>query len=345
MSDLSLDFHGVRVHVRCPDDEISRRVAKDFSHFAAGDAEAQPTAKPDLTINAYRQAPDYASLPPLKASIYSPRNICYTNGQVTFIDYFGRALSIYDRSRQALDIYSDQLHLLHEIIFLTMLSRVCEQLERRRMHRVHALAVELNGQCAMFLMPSGCGKTTLCMEFLKRDVPYRLVSEDSPLISRGGRVLPFPLRFGVLADSIPDVPEEDITFLERMEFEPKYLVSLEAFAESISSGSSVPRMVFIGDRTLAATCRIRKARFGAGFRAFVRHMIVGVGLYQGIEFLLQTSVTDLVTRSGMFASRLLAALAVLRQSKVFALELGRDPEQNASTIISFLDEHRLGHKG
>jgi len=345
MSDLSLDFHGVRVRVRCSDEEILRRVAKDFAHFAAGDDEAEQTAEPDLTIDAYRQAPDYSSLPPLKASIYSPRNICYTNGQVTFIDYFGRALSIYDRSRQTLEIYSDRLHLLHEIIFLTMLSRVCEQLERRRMHRVHALAVELNGQCALFLMPSGCGKTTLCMEFLKRDVPYRLVSEDSPLITRNGRVLPFPLRFGVLADDIPDVPEEDVTYLERMEFEPKYLVSLEAFAESIAGGISVPRMVFVGDRTLASTCRIRRARFGAGFRAFARHMIVGVGLYQGIEFLLQTSVTDLLARSGMFASRLMAATAALRQSKVFALELGRDAEQNASTIISFLDEQRWGRKG
>ena len=343
MNDLWFDFYGVRVRVRCADEETSRRVANDFTYFAVRDAESRDAGEPELAINAYRQPPDYADLPPLKASVYSPRNICYTNGHMSFIDYFGSALSIYDRTRQSLDIYSERLHLLHEIIYLTVISRVCEQLERKRMHRVHAFAVELNGQCALFMMPSGCGKTTLCMEFLKRDVPYRLVSEDSPLLTRAGRVLPFPLRFGVASGKPADVAEEDVTFVERMEFEPKHLISLRAFEGSIATGTFVPRMVFIGNRTLAPTCQIRKVGFTRGLRAFTRHMIVGVGLYQGVEFLMQTSVSDLARKSGLFSSRFFTALAVLRRSKVFALDLGRDPEQNASAIISFLDEQGLGH--
>ena len=342
MSDLLFDFYGVRVRVRCADEETLRRVAKDFTYFAVRDPEDGDASEPKLAINAYRRPPDYAGLPPLKASVYSPRNICYTNGHMSFIDYFGGALSVYDRTRQSLDIYSDRLHLLHEIIYLTVLSRVCEQLEWKRTHRVHAFAVELNGQCALFMMPSGCGKTTLCMEFLKRDVPYRVVSEDSPLITRAGRVLPFPLRFGVASGKPSYVPEEDVTFVERMEFEPKHLISLTAFEGSIATGTFAPRMVFVGNRTLASTCQIRKVGFAQGLRAFARHMIVGVGLYQGVEFLMQTSAADLAKKSGLFSSRLFTALAVLRQSNVFSLELGRDPERNASTIISFLDENGLG---
>ncbi|NQV06926.1 hypothetical protein HQ535_10260, partial [bacterium] len=108
------------------------------------------------------------------------------------------------------------------------------------------------------------------------------------------------------------------------------------------TGEFIPRLLFIGDRTLDSTCRIRRVGFAKGLRALVRHMIVGVGLYQGVEFLLETSLLDLVKSSGLFFRRFLAAMAFLRQSSVFVLELGRDPERNASTIISFLDEQGLG---
>ena len=342
MRDLFFDFHGVRVRVGCADAETAGRVAEDFAYFAIEGPDSIHAGDLDLEIDAYRRAPDYADLPPLKASMYSPRNICYTKGPVTFIDYFGDALSIYNRAEESLRIYSDRLCLLHEIVFLTMLSRVCERLERNRMHRVHALAIERRGQCAMFAMPSGGGKTTLGMRFLKGSAPYKLVSEDSPLITRWGRVLPFPLRFGVAAAEPPDVAPEHVTRLERMEFEPKYLISLRAFEGSIATGTFAPRMLFVGDRTLGMTCEIREVGFAAGFRALVRHMIVGVGLYQGVEFLLRTSPVDLVNKSGLLCSRVLAALALLRQARVFALELGRDPQRNASTIISFLDKQGFG---
>jgi hypothetical protein len=74
-------------------------------------------------------------------------------------------------------------------------------------------------------------------------------------------------------------------------------------------------------------------------------MIIGVGLYQGVEFLLQTSITDLFKYAGLFFSRLVAGIAMLRQSRVFVVELGRNPQQNLSEILTFLDAEGFGVKG
>jgi hypothetical protein len=244
--------------------------------------------------------------------------------------------------KRTLEIYSDSLHLLHEIIFLTVLSRVNEELERRGMHRVHALAIERNGQCALLLLPSGGGKTTIGMGVLQQKAPYRLVSEDSPLITRSGRVLPFPLRFGIVARETPDVAPEYLTYLERMEFEPKYLISLKAFEGRIAEGVSLPMMLFIGERTLAATCDIRKTGRISGFKALLRHMIIGVGLYQGVEFMLRTSILDLFGYMGIFFSRLLSGIMMLRHAQVFVVELGRNPRENIAKILAFLEAEGLG---
>jgi hypothetical protein len=74
-------------------------------------------------------------------------------------------------------------------------------------------------------------------------------------------------------------------------------------------------------------------------------MIVGVGLYQGVEFLLQTSIMDLFRYVGLFWSRLLAGLAMLRQSGLFVVELGRNQGNNVAAVLSFLDSQGFGVNG
>jgi len=342
---LHFKLYDVGVVVDCTDAEIRKRVADDFNYFRSENVGEAVARVPDVCITAYRQAPSYDDLPPLPATIYSPRNVCYSDGDVTYIDYFGRALSIYDRGTQRLQIYSDDVHLLHEIIYGTILSRASEQLERRRLHRIHALGVEANGQAALFVMPSGGGKTTLALEFLKRPQVYRLISEDSPLVDAAGRVRPFPLRLGVVAESPearPPFPPEHLTYLERMEFGPKYLVSLAAFDGALATAPSAPRFLFIGRRTLGRGCSIQPAGRWRGFHALVESMIVGVGLYQGVEFLLRTSVLDLARLTGTIVSRVLRAGALLRQCEVLTIDLGREPQVNMDTILSFLAARNFG---
>ena len=70
-------------------------------------------------------------------------------------------------------------------------------------------------------MPSGGGKTTLLLQFIKED-SIKLISEDSPLIDSSGNALPFPIRIGISeCDKPSDIPDEQMHLIERMEFKPK----------------------------------------------------------------------------------------------------------------------------
>jgi hypothetical protein len=150
------------------------------------------------------------ALPELAARVQTPRNHCHTDGDLTYLDYFGSALAVYDRSRNYLTVESVDTHRLHEITYLSILSRVGELLERRGLHRLHALAVGRHGETALFMMDSGGGKSTHGLGFLRSSDRYELISEDSPLTDRRGRVHTFPLRFGVLPPLPEGIAEEHI---------------------------------------------------------------------------------------------------------------------------------------
>ena len=339
---IGFSFYGATVTVETADEQVARRLADDFAFFTA---EGAARGREHLSIRATRRRPDYDALPPLTATVYTPRNICYSHGNLTYIDYFGRALALYDRGRRSLDVSCDDLDLLHEIVYLTILSRVSETLERDGLHRVHAFGLESGGDAALFLMPSGGGKTTLTLGFLKLGAPWRLISEDSPFVDRKGRVHPFPLRIGVLGTEPPPFPAEHVTLIRRMEFEPKHLVSLAAFGDCLATGASSPRFLFIGRRSLGRGCTIRAVGKWTGWKALLEGMIVGVGLYQGLEFLLRTSVLDLLRLAGLGLSRTRAAWALLRRSEVHVVELGRDGAVNVETVRAFLAAKGFGAHG
>jgi hypothetical protein len=336
---LHFTFYGITLQVCCDDPEVATRVAGDFSYFRTERETAVWSG--DVEIKAYRRAPSYENLPALPATVHTARNISYSDGDITYIDYFGRALAIYDRRASSLSVESEHPHLLHEIVFLTILSRVGAKLEAKGMHRVHALAVVRGGDAALFAMPSGSGKTSLAMEFLRHGGSFQIAAEDSPLVDRSGRLLPFPLRFGV-KEKPENIAEHHITRIQRMEFEPKYLISLDAFTDAIATSPARPTYLFFGRRTLGTGCTIEAIGRLRGLRGLVRDMVVGVGLYQGIEFLLQSSVVDLWRSGRLFASRLLRALQLLRNCELYRVDLGRRREQNAAEIIRFLDERGFG---
>jgi hypothetical protein len=336
---VEFDFHGNRVSVECDSAEVLDRVGRDFHFFRS-------TLDPDddvfLTIVMHMRPPEYGELPALDASIYTPRNITYTEGDTSYIDYFGRAIAVYDRTRNHVEVSGDGVSLLHEIAYLTILSRVGSALDRQGLHRVHALAVGREKHAALFLMPSGCGKSTLGLGLMSCGAGFDLVSDDTPLITRSGKVLPFPLRIGVLGGPPPGIPEQHVRFMERMEFAPKYLVSVAAFEESLAHGELQPELVFLGERSLGPGCRIRRAGFLAGFGSCVRHMIVGVGVYQGLEFMLRSSIRDLVKSVPTIVSRTIGAISMLARARIYRLQLGREPNRNVETIAAFLERELNG---
>ncbi len=331
---LNLEVYGARVAIH-GDGGTLDRLAKDFSYFVA---DADAGAAPAIEIVLTPEPPRYDNLPPLRASLHTPRNVCYTDGSLTYMDYFGRALAVYDRERERVEVWTDQPHLRHEIAYLTLLSRLGERFDRQGLHRVHALSVACHGRAALILLPSTGGKTTLALHFLQAGGDVRLVSEDSPLVDRHGLLHPFPLRLGILTEEPPPFPAQYLTYAERMEFTPKYLVSLDAFPGAIEDGATYPAWLFIGRRTFGRTCRIAPTGRRRGFAALLRDMVVGVGLYQGVEFLLRSSLFDLTSKASLAFGRLRAAVALLRRVEVFEIDLGLDTALNAATLHAFLNE-------
>jgi hypothetical protein len=166
----------------------------------------------------------------MTCSLATPRNICFSDGHLTYIDYFGQALNIYDKAASRCQIISDNLELAHEIAYLTILSRVSEALERKRLHRIHGLGIESGGKGTIVLLPSGGGKSILALSLLRQNNQFLLISEDSPLLRADGHLLPFPLRIGVHPQSLP--PDIDLRFLrvdKRIEFSSKINIDIRYF--------------------------------------------------------------------------------------------------------------------
>jgi hypothetical protein len=280
-------------------------------------------------------APPYAGLPALPASVFTPRNISFLDNRTTYIDYFGQALVVYERDQKHCVIYGTSHDLLHEIAYLFILSTVGQHLDSRGLHRVHALGVSYRNKGILLLLPSGGGKSTMALELMRRP-GFLLLGEDTPLIDRQGRILPFPLRLGVRPDKDTGVPSQYLRTVERMEFDPKTLIDIEYFKDRLG-GPVEPGLILIGQRNLGDVSQIVPLARHRAFKGLLKYVIVGLGVYQGLEFLLERGAWELVGQSGVAASRCYNSLRLLTRAPAYRFILGRGPEKNCQTLIEFIE--------
>jgi hypothetical protein len=268
------------------------------------------------------------------ATVITPRNVCYRHGDITYIDYFGRALSVFNRRAGECVVRATDEDLLHEIAYLFFLSTVGEHLDSRHLHRIHGLGLSYNAHGVLLLLPSGGGKSTMALDLLRRP-GYLLLGEDTPLIDRRGWMVPFPLRLGLRADATTDIPAKFLRTMERMEFEPKMLIDLDYFEGRL--GREVPcEVLIVGTRYLGNDSEIVPLPRRRAVRSLVTNMVVGIGVYQGLEFLLERSVSEIAGKAGLAASRSRNAMRLLRQAGTYEFRMGRDVHQNAETLATFI---------
>lgn len=278
--------------------------------------------------------PPYAELPPLPASLITPRNVCYQNRKITYIDYFGQGLAIFSREENLCIVYGTDLDLLHEIVFLFILSTVGQYLDARGLHRLHALGVSYNNRGILLLLPSGGGKSTMALE-LMRHPGFLLLGEDTPLIDRRGYILPFPLRLGVRPEQDTGIPSQYLRTMRRMEFDPKTLIDIEYFRDRL--GKEVePGIILVGERNLGEISEIIPLSRHRALNALVKYMIVGLGVYQGMEFLLERGLWELLGKGGIAASRLYNSLRLLSRAPAYRFVLGRNTKKNFQTLLEFI---------
>jgi hypothetical protein len=342
---LGLSFHGLRVWVDGDWPEVVDDLREDFAWFVAEDASAEDASAEDASaedagaddvrVTIQRSAPDFDALGDLTASFVTPRNVVYQLGDRAVIDYFGQAASVYDRSAQHLLVQGLGRDLVHEAAYLFVLSRVGERLDAIGLPRLHALGLSGGQGAVAVMLPSGGGKSTLAVSALLAD-GVKLLSEDSPLVDAQGTLYPFPLRLGVNASDAARLPPGRLRTVERMEFHPKTLLEMAAIADRVEPAPQPLRHLVLGQRTLsrrASLCAISR-RHLAG--PLLRECVVGVGLYQGMEFVLQRGLRDVAGKTGPALTRLRCCAAVLSRAQTWRLELGRDHEANWAALQPLL---------
>jgi hypothetical protein len=326
----SFDAYGFRFCVRGNAEAAVDGICEDFRFFSSG------PGLDHTTVELFHERPPFDAAPPCDAVIYTPRNVVYRAEGKRYIDYHGRALGIMDEAASSFKLYSEDPELLYEAAYLFLLSRIGQGLDQRGLHRLHALGVEVNGRAVLVLLPMGGGKSTLALHLMNfPDV--RLLSDDSPWIDRNGRALAYPLRIGLLPGSEQSVPAEHRRLIQRMEFGPKHLVNFSYFYDRVCA-SAEPGAVFIGARSMLPECRIEEIGMAAALRPMIANGVIGLGLFQGLEFILQSSALELVNKAGLGLSRMRNCWQLLRRSRIYRVHLGRDAELNARTLLQFTRE-------
>ncbi len=323
----AFDVYGYRFVIRGSSPSAVDGLAHDFAFFRSA-----PTGG-ERPVEMVEEDPDYDALPALPASVYTPRNVAYRDGRAVYLDFHGRGIGTHDLAGGGFRIVSRDPFLLYEACYLFLLSQIGQFLDSRHMHRVHALAMALNGRAILALLPMGGGKSTLGAHLL-RHKDILLMSDDSPFVDSSGRVNAFPLHLGLLPGGENEVPEQHLRRIQRMEFGPKILVNYEHFAGRVCA-SADPGILFLGSRTLARDCRIEPAGAMDGVRAMITNSVVGLGLYQGMEFVLHHSAWEIAGKLGVAGSRFRNALRLLRRSRVCHLRLGRDSAANAAAVLEY----------
>ena len=248
---MHLNVHGLRVAAGGDWPEVVEELRLDFAWFEAPPGPG--TADVELVVE--RGQPDYDAFGEVPAAFVTPRNVVYQVDGRTVVDYRGRAMSVLDRATGRLTVRGEDPHLVHEAAYHYVLSRIGEHLDVRGLPRLHALALAGGQGAVAVLLPSGGGKSTLALRALRTD-GVRLLSEDSPLMDRHGRLHPFPLRIGFNATDDVDFPGAKLRTLERMEFHAKVALELESFRDRVEPEPQPIRHLVIGRRTLGTEARL-----------------------------------------------------------------------------------------
>jgi hypothetical protein len=299
----------------------------------------EQTASPaaSLQIHLNEEAPDYGAVPIVEASVYTPRNVVYRDGPRRYLDFGGKGLALFDPTRNLFRIASLDPHLVYEAAYLFLLSQIGQHADQQQLHRLHALAMSYRGHSILVMLPMGGGKSTLGSALLRHE-ELQILSDDSPFIDKESRAHAFPLRIGLLPGREHEVPEEHRRLIQRMEFGPKYLVNYSYFAHRVAPAAE-PGLLILGRRTMAPQPAFRAATYSQSMQALVPNLILGVGLFQGLEYLLNSSAVELFGKIQLAYSRTNVAHRLARRSRNYIFAMSRDVEANAAALLTLAKEH------
>ena len=316
----SFQLAGTGVEVESPDEELHRALQFDFSAFPSG-------GPADIHMRAEIGPPS----PPtnLEESFRGRFGVCFDRGPVRYIQYPGPIWVTYDFAREIGLVRGQDREAVYQRLYLSILSRVGERLDKKRLHRVHGLCLSGPGGGCLFLMPEGGGKSSLGVSLLRHE-GWRLLSEDTPLIDANGRMHPFPFRLGLRdAELVADIASP-----WRRSAGSKILIRADRFPRQVEP---VPcRHLFAGAWTTAPQPRLAPLSRSGVFSLLLRDLVVGVGLPQVSELFLRFTPAEVLAKTRIALSRLSCAATLSWRVHGQRFYMCPDPVRNAEFLSAHL---------
>jgi hypothetical protein len=326
----TIDIYGLRIQCEAKDAELSRELIRPFNFFR------KELDTPKIIVHVRQTHPPYGDFPSIKASYSTPRNIVFKDRDCKIIDYFGKGVVIESNDKTTYRIYGLNADFLKEAFYLLVLSLFGEYCDRHGMLRVHALVLSYDNRAFLAPIPPGGGKSTIALAMLQQP-GFKLVSDDEAIIDRSGYILPFPLRIGVLnRDVIRDIPDHYVYAIDRMEFGLKYFVDMQYWGEKVETKPLKESVLIISERMLNGTPSIRRTSSSMAIKVLIRDAVIGIGLYQGLEFILTHSSWDIIRKVRTAGKRFMKALRFAFSVPTYRFIYSGDIASNTTVLRQFI---------
>ena len=327
---MKITIYGLTIECRTASSEFAAELVRPFHYFIKNEG------TPALTILVKEEAPPYSEFPTISSSFSSPRNIVYTAPNRKIIDYFGKGVVVHEEREARYTLYSRDRNFLMEAFYLLALSLLGQYCDSHSMMRVHALALSYDDTAFLMPIPPGGGKSTMALSLLQ-DKDIKLISDDEPIYDSSGKILPFPLRIGTLnRDILSAIPEQYVYSIERMEFGKKSFIDCAYWDAQIERRHLSHSVLFKAQRVLNGTAGIRPIPKFPVFKTLMRDAVIGIGLYQGVEFLFSHSSLEVVSKCLLAVRRMRLAVKLLRASQTYQLTLSNDIQENSRVLGQFI---------
>ena len=327
---MFLHIYGLTIECQTASSELASQLVRPYYYFITEEG------TPAITIIVKEEDPPYNAFPTIPASFSSPRNIVYTAPNQKIIDYFGVGVVVHEDRDSRYTIYSRDQNFLMESFYLLVLSLFGQYCDTHQMMRIHALAISYNDTAFLMPIPPGGGKSTMALSLLQ-DQEIKLMSDDEPIYDSSGELMPFPLRIGTLnQDILKTIPEQYVYSIDRMEFGIKYFIDCAYWDAQIERRHLTNCVLFFTQRVLNGTATVTPISKFPVFKALIRDAVIGIGLYQGVEFLFSHSSLEVFSKFRLLVKRLRLAVKLIRASHTYQLTLSNNIQENARVLKAFI---------
>lgn len=331
---LYLNFHDHIILVSCNEDAVCKKLEEEFHFFVVSEATHVET-----TIDLYLEA--VPEIPATKAHKIHETCIVYEIGSRRYLDYQGEALTIWDRMEDSVRIYSLNQDRLYELGFLSIHSLLGQNLDKKGLCRVHAMAVSLGSANAVVMLPSKGGKSTLLTNLLENP-EVKIISDDMPLIDTSGFVHAFPSKISM---NVPPAtgPLSQLKWQEykRAFYPVKWTAGLSQLEARIERQSFHKKTLLIaGYRLSQGNSILTPVPRWKMISPLMEHMVMGFGLPQILEMFLNFNFLDIFKLGFHACVRSFCAIQLVRKSECYHLYLGPDKAYNAQLILDQLYEQQ-----